>query len=462
MRSLDLFSGIGGFALGFESIGAKPVGFCEIEPFPRAVLAHHWPGVPIHDDIKTLSVHSVPWLRAEADKGIDIICGGFPCQPHSVAGKRKGVEDERHLWPEYARLVREIRPRWVLAENVPGIRSTAADEVIGDLEAAGYEVWPFVVGADNVGAPHRRKRVWFLAHLKGAGQLRAPQLEDGAASERGGRRPDSAVEGGLSGAWPGWSEVDHSHTGRREWQDRAVQARRDESQRAAELADCLDCSGREPWRAVGEVAGACAEEGRAGDQSAQAAAHSRTGVAHGDTRGPQVERIEDGDSTRTEYEESHGDHADRCSERPVGQPSGEGLEVRRARSESARTEQPECDGAGRWPARPGEPQYEWEEPRLAYGSSPRLQDGDGAGAGPAGQRHAEPQRGSGLPDDGSRSPEQPVGGAIDEFSKRLVRAAGRRARAANREALKAYGNAVVPALVARIAQAIQRAEGVVR
>ncbi len=419
MRSLDLFSGIGGFALGFESIGAKPVGFCEIEPFPRAVLAHHWPGVPIHDDIKTLSVNSVPWLRAEADKGIDIICGGFPCQPHSVAGKRKGVEDERHLWPEYARLVREIRPRWVLAENVPGIRSTAADEVIGDLEAAGYKVWPFVVGADNVGAPHRRKRVWFLAHLKGAGQLRAPQLEDGAASERGGRRPDAAVEGGLSGAWPGWSEVDHSHTGRREWQDGAVQARRDEPQRAA-------------------------------------------GVAHGDTRGPQVERIEDGDATRTEYEESHGDHADRCSERPVGQPSGEGLEVRRARSESARTEQPECDGAGRWPARPGEPQYEWEEPRLAYGSSPRLQDGDGAGAGPAGQRHAEPQRGGGLSDDGSGSPEQPVGGATDEFSKRLVRAAGRRARAANREALKAYGNAVVPALVARIAQAIQRAEGVVR
>lgn len=419
MRSLDLFSGIGGFALGFESIGAKPVGFCEIEPFPRAVLAHHWPGVPIHDDIKTLSVNSVPWLRAEADKGIDIICGGFPCQPHSVAGKRKGVEDERHLWPEYARLVREIRPRWVLAENVPGIRSTAADEVIGDLEAAGYEVWPFVVGADNVGAPHRRKRVWFLAHLKGAGQLRAPQLEDGAASERGGRRPDSTVEGGLSGAWPGRAEVDHADAGRCERQDGPVQAGRDESQRAA-------------------------------------------GVAHGDTRGSQVERIEDWDSARTEYEESHGDHADRCSERPVGQPSGEGLEVRRARSESARTEQSECDGAGRWPARPGEPQYDWEEPRLAYGSSPRLQDGDGAGAGPAGQRHAEPQRGSGLPDDGTRSPEQPVGGATDEFSKRLVRAAGRRARAANREALKAYGNAVVPALVARIAQAIQRAEGVVR
>ena len=159
MNVLDLFSGIGGISLGLERTGGfRTVAFCEIDQFCKLVLEKHWPGVPIWGDIRELSADSIP--------RVDIIVGGFPCQPHSVAGKRKGQSDKRHLWPEFARLVRTIRPLWVLAENVPGIRTTAADEVIGDLEAEGYTVWPLVVGADDVGAPHRRKRVWFVAHQR--------------------------------------------------------------------------------------------------------------------------------------------------------------------------------------------------------------------------------------------------------------------------------------------------------
>jgi len=153
---LSLFSGIGGLDLGLERAGMRTVAFCEREPAAQHWLRVHWPGVPIHDDVTTLSVESF--------RGVDLIAGGFPCQPFSVAGNQKGTEDERHLWPHFARLIGEIRPRWVLAENVPGLRTIAADLVLEDLEELGYTAWPVVVGADDVGAPHRRKRVFIVAH----------------------------------------------------------------------------------------------------------------------------------------------------------------------------------------------------------------------------------------------------------------------------------------------------------
>lgn len=155
---LDIFSGIGGISLGLNRAGMRIVAFCEREPFCRAVLAEHWPDVPCFDDIRTLDVDALRPL------GVDLVAGGFPCQPVSVAGKRRGHEDERWLWPEMLRLVREVRPRWVLAENVAGLRTLGADGVLEDLESAGYSCWPLVVGADDVGAPHRRKRVWIVAY----------------------------------------------------------------------------------------------------------------------------------------------------------------------------------------------------------------------------------------------------------------------------------------------------------
>ena len=130
MRVLDLFSGIGGFSLGLERAGMETVAFCEIEEFPRKVLAKHWPGVPIHKDIRD--------LKGDAIGPVDLICGGYPCQPFSTAGKRRGKEDDRHLWPEYLRLIREIRPTWVIGENVAGHISMGLDQVLADLEGEGY------------------------------------------------------------------------------------------------------------------------------------------------------------------------------------------------------------------------------------------------------------------------------------------------------------------------------------
>ncbi len=161
LTHIDLFSGIGGFALGLESTNLfKTVAFCEIEDFPRRVLRKHWPTIPIHDDIKTFPTHLYE------NQNIDIITGGFPCQPVSLAGARKGKEDKRWLWPELARVIDAIRPRWCLIENVIGLRTKHGDEVLADLERQGYAARPLVVGAVHAGAPHRRQRVWIVAHAQ--------------------------------------------------------------------------------------------------------------------------------------------------------------------------------------------------------------------------------------------------------------------------------------------------------
>lgn len=156
MLGLSLFSGIGGLDVAFECAGGRVVAMCEQDSFCQKVLRKHWPGMNIINDVKE--------VRGEDFSGIDIIFGGFPCQPFSVAGRQKGKEDDRYLWPEFSRLVREARPRWVVAENVPGILSIAADDICQDLERAGYEVGIFNFEALSVGAPHRRARVFFVAH----------------------------------------------------------------------------------------------------------------------------------------------------------------------------------------------------------------------------------------------------------------------------------------------------------
>ncbi len=162
MRVLDLFSGIGGFSLGLEAAGMRTVAFCEIEPYCRAVLRRHWPDVPIHKDVRALD-------GGQYRGAVELICGGYPCQPFSMAGRRRGEEDERHLWPEMYRLVREIRPRWVVAENVAGHISLGFDEVATSLETEGFTIWPFIIPACAVGAPHRRDRVWIVAHADNDG-----------------------------------------------------------------------------------------------------------------------------------------------------------------------------------------------------------------------------------------------------------------------------------------------------
>jgi DNA (cytosine-5)-methyltransferase 1 len=156
VRVLDLFSGIGGFSLGLERAGMETVAFCEIDPYCRAVLKKHWPEVPCHDDVR-----SIPKIG-----GIDVICGGFPCQPFSVAGKQRGAADDRHLWPAMLEVVKRERPTWVLGENVTGLIKLGLDQVLSDLEAEGYACRTFVIPACAVGAPHRRDRLWIVAHAE--------------------------------------------------------------------------------------------------------------------------------------------------------------------------------------------------------------------------------------------------------------------------------------------------------
>ncbi len=159
----SLFSGIGGFDLAAEWMGWNNVFHCEWMPFPRQILKYHFPNSISYEDItKTdFTIHRGT---------IDVLTGGFPCQPYSVAGKRLGKEDERHLWPEMLRAIREIEPRFVVGENVRGLVNwnggMVFDEVQANLEDAGYEVIPFIIPACAVGAPHRRDRVWFVAHRK--------------------------------------------------------------------------------------------------------------------------------------------------------------------------------------------------------------------------------------------------------------------------------------------------------
>jgi DNA (cytosine-5)-methyltransferase 1 len=162
MKVLDLFSGIGGFSLGLERAGMETVAFCEQDKYCQQVLRKHWPDVPIYDDVRE--------LNGSAIGHVDLICGGFPCQPFSTAGKRAGKDDDRHLWPEFARLISEIHPRWVIGENVSGLISMGLDEVLSDLEGQGYAAEAFVIPACAVDAPHRRDRVWIIGNGNGNGK----------------------------------------------------------------------------------------------------------------------------------------------------------------------------------------------------------------------------------------------------------------------------------------------------
>lgn len=162
LRVLDLFSGIGGFSLGLERTGGfETVAFCEIDPFCRRVLAKHWPDVPCYEDVRTLTAAT---LRRDGI-AVDVICGGFPCQDISRAGKRVGISGARSgLWSEYARLIGDLRPSFVIVENVSDLLSIGLGVVLGDLADLGYDASWECVTASAVGAPHRRDRIWIVAH----------------------------------------------------------------------------------------------------------------------------------------------------------------------------------------------------------------------------------------------------------------------------------------------------------
>ena len=177
LRHVDLCSGIGGFSLGFEWAGlSKPILFCDTEKWCREILAKNFPNVPIVTDVKELANDPE---RLVPD--CDILTAGYPCQPFSVAGKQKGSEDDRHIWPYILRIVAQKRPTWCVFENVYGHIALGLDKVLFDLESEGYSTRTFVVPACGVNAPHRRDRLWIIAHSELAYSV-STRLQRGAQS----------------------------------------------------------------------------------------------------------------------------------------------------------------------------------------------------------------------------------------------------------------------------------------
>ncbi|OMP27803.1 DNA (cytosine-5-)-methyltransferase [Bacillus sp. I-2] len=171
MKSIELFAGIGGIALAAEWAGIETVAFCEREPYCQKLLNQNFPNVPVFDDVRTLNRQLLEDKGVIEPSGtIDIISGGFPCQPYSIAGKRRGTEDDRDLWPEMFRIIKEIRPTWVVGENVANFAKMELDRTLLDLEGAGYKVQTFLIPAVAVEAPHERMRTFVVAYADSFGR----------------------------------------------------------------------------------------------------------------------------------------------------------------------------------------------------------------------------------------------------------------------------------------------------
>jgi len=241
MRHVDLCSGIGGFALGFQWAGLSPQPqlFCDIEPWCRKILQQHWPNVPVASDVKELASDPERFVP-----DCDILTAGYPCQPFSFAGKRKGEEDDRHIWPYILKIIAFKRPTWCIFENVYGHISLGLDSVLSDLEAEGYTTRTFVVPACGVNAPHKRNRLWIVAYTNsprqrsGEGKPTASQEGNNTGwiredvsdtnskrlQEHGHSKPTVTVsEGGsdvpnpksigVQGLWSSWEQEPHAHEG---------------------------------------------------------------------------------------------------------------------------------------------------------------------------------------------------------------------------------------------------------
>lgn len=194
MRIVDLFSGIGGFSLGLERAGMRTVLFCEIDERCRRVLEHHWPTVKMERDIERMEAHGI---------AVDLVCGGFPCQPFSSAAR--GRNNKRDLWPAMRDRLRELRPDWVLAENVPGLGGDGIDRVCGDMEALDYTCWPIRLDTAPPGRHRGRDRFVIVAHANGKGEpRRALDAQVAGIQEVSGHRwPDDAPPVGMDDGLPG-------------------------------------------------------------------------------------------------------------------------------------------------------------------------------------------------------------------------------------------------------------------
>jgi len=209
---LDLFSGIGGFSIGLERAGMRTVAFCEIDPAARIILGRHWPGVPVYDDVRAVTAAR---LAGDGIGPVDVICGGFPCQDISVAGTGAGLAGERSgLWHEFARIIGDVRPRYVLVENVAALLGRGMGQVLGSLAALGYDAEWHCIPAAAVGAPHRRDRVWIVAADADRGGFQGiGQSQHGQQQRTPRREPDRL---GARGWRDGAADVADAERERRE------------------------------------------------------------------------------------------------------------------------------------------------------------------------------------------------------------------------------------------------------
>jgi len=354
---LDLFSGIGGFSLASEACGWRTAAFVEIEPYCRAVLARHWPNVPQFEDVRNVSSASLAGRGIDPD-AIDLITAGVPCQPASVAGKRRGEADERWLWPEALRVVREVRPRWAVFENPRGLLSLDAGRafagILGGLAACGLDAAWVVYGATDVGAPHRRERLFLVAH---AGRLRRANTECAGddSEEAGGKDGLRARTEGRSSSRATLADSLGGFLQRDGRPGELAGEARDAAPEARQQRDG-DAAGR--GRAALADAEGGARLGPASGRGGHAALKDQGGVGLADAAGPGRE-ARGADDPRADARALHG-----ATPRRDGRGTQPGLGRDAARFSSG------LDGTSRWPAGPGEAQHDWEPPRTVTGRVP--------------------------------------------------------------------------------------------
>ena len=249
MKVLDLFSGIGGFSLGLEWAGMSTVAMCEKDPYCRKILAKHWPDLTIHEDIRNLD-------GKKYRNSIDLVAGGFPCQPFSVAGKRKGSDDDRHLWPEMRRVIQEAKPRWVIGENVFGFINMALDDVQADLEREHYEVRKFVLPAVAVDARHRRDRIILIAYSNSPAVWNLPERQaQGRDNLQAGRQaitphdgPSQSMANSYGKGLEIGQDLRENHEQELSPSERSGSERREDVANSHGTRGEAGLSGQEPWQ----------------------------------------------------------------------------------------------------------------------------------------------------------------------------------------------------------------------